>query len=76
MTTPIYITLLVLVIISGLMAISPKDTSKETKEKTPIEQSGFTNTAEMKNHLYSRLIALTVFVLSLASMMAMYFIKG
>lgn len=77
MTIIIYIILLLMVLISGLMAVSPQETKKESnKEETVMEKIGLINTAEVKKNLYSRLISLTVFVLSLASLMAMYFIKG
>lgn len=76
MTITIYITLIVLVIISGLYAVSPYETTDKTKtEGTTLEQMGFFKGTEAKKHIYSKFISLTVFVLSLASLMAMYFIK-
>lgn len=78
MDTIIYIVLLLMVLLSGLFAISPIDTKDKGKDKqeTIIEKIGITDPAGLKKQFYSRLIALTVFTMSLASIMAMYFIKG
>ena len=72
----ISITLSILALISGLYALSPFDTNKKsTKEETVLEKIGITNPVEVKKNLYSRLISWAVFVLSRASLMAVYFIK-
>ena len=77
MTITIYITLIILVLISGLLAVSPQETKEKDKEVVnPIDKICGRHIEMAKNHLKSRLISLTVFVLSLASLMAMYFIKG
>ena len=72
----IYITLILLSAISGLLAASPYEPDKKPKEETVIDKLGLSNPVETKKHIQSRLISLTVFALSLASLMAMYFIKG
>ena len=76
MTTTIYITLIVLTVISGLIAVSPTDTNEKPKEETVVSKLGIQSAVDFKKHLYSKLIALVVFVMSLASLMAIYFIKG
>ena len=75
MTITIYITLLVIMFISGLLAVSPFENDKKQKEETIVERIGIPNTAEIKKQLYSKIISLVVFISSLASLMAMYFIK-
>lgn len=78
MTNTIYIIMLVMIVISGLLAVSPNVKSGKAKEKddTVIGKLGLQTAVDMKKHLYSKVIALVVFILSLASLMAMYFIKG
>ena len=76
MTTTIYITLLVLTIISGLIAVSPTDNKEKQKEETVVSKLGLQSAVDFKKQLYSKLIAMVVFILSLASLMTMYFIKG
>ena len=76
MSTIIYITLLITMFLSGLFAVSPYENDKKTKEETVIDKIGIPNTVELKKQICSKVVALVVFILSLASVMAMYFIKG
>lgn len=77
MDTFIYIILLIMVLISGLFAISPIENKEKEKEKeeTIIEKIGIPNREELKKYLSTKIIALVVFTMSLSSIMAMYFIK-
>lgn len=76
MTITIFITLIIIVLISGLYAISPyENNEKADREKTVVEQLGFENTLKTKKRIYSKLISFAVFALSLASLMAVYFFK-
>ena len=72
----IYISLLFLVVISGLYSISPFENKEKPKEeKTAIELMGLRNTVDAQMYLSSKKTALVVFILSLIALMAMYFIK-
>ena len=83
MKTILYTLLIVMALFSGFFAISgasqeTEKTSPESKEAETLKHllGAGTKIAENKANVYSKIIALAVYVASIASLITLYIIKG
>lgn len=81
MKTIIYTLLIVMALFSGFFALSGNDTKTEkpttdSKGKELGDIFAIGKNSDNKAMVYSRIIALSVYVISVASMITMYLIKG
>ena len=79
MYTPIIITLITMTVISGLFASSTyenKETNKPKQEGTILEKLGVPDAYGHKKYMLSKISSLAVFVLSIAGLITVYFVKG
>ena len=72
MTITIFITLFIMMVLSGLIAISPYGiTTKSTEDETDSPSE----TGDTKKYFYYKMCSVIVFVVSLASLIVINFIK-